>query len=267
MREGGTAMDAVVQGTMVSELSAPQRSVGLGGMPDRDGIVTLDAAVMNDDGRAGSVACVRGVQHPVLLARMVMERTQHVMLVGEGAQQFARDQGVLVCEPALDAAVYAEWQAWLQQKKYAPVINVENHDTISMIAMDANARMAVASTTSGLAFKMHGRVGDSPIIGAGLFVESEVGAAVCTGLGEVVMRRVGAHAIVQMMQVGATPQQACEDFIRRMIDKVPAQQPYQVGVLAMNYKGNTGAYAVRSGFTCAIGEASGNALYAVRCCE
>ena len=262
LRAGGSAMDAVVAGSELTETSNGQRSVGLGGLPDRDGIVTLDAAVMGDDARAGSVACVRGVAHPVRLARLVMDRTPHVMLVGEGAQRFAREQGMEVREPPLDDEQRDRWQAWLKEGRYAPVVNIENHDTISMIALDDAGCMAVASTTSGLAFKMHGRVGDSPIVGSGLFVDRGVGGAVATGLGEAVLRTAGASAIVEMMRAGRSPQEACEELVHRMIERVPGSQSYQVGVLAMDYTGRIGGFAVQHGFTYALADAAGNAMHA-----
>ena len=262
LRAGGGALDAVVAGSELTEVGNGQRSVGLGGLPDRDGIVTLDAAVMTDDACAGSVACVRGVAHPVRLARLVMERTPHVMLVGEGAQRFAREQGMEVREPPLDDEQRARWQAWLTEGRYAPVVNVENHDTISMIALDDAGRMAVASTTSGLAFKMHGRVGDSPVVGSGLFVDRGVGGAVATGLGEAVLRTAGAHAIVEMMRAGRSPQEACEALVHRMIERVPGSGSYQVGVLAMDFRGRIGAFAVQHGFTYALADASTNAMHA-----
>ena len=254
-------MDAVVEGGMLTELANGQRSVGLGGLPDRDGVVTLDAAVMGCDARAGSVACVRGVAHPVQLARLVMDRTPHVMLVGEGAQRFAQEQGMPVREPPLDAEQHARWQEWLLERRYAPVVNKENHDTISMIALDASGRMAAASTTSGLAFKMHGRVGDSPVVGSGVFVDGEVGAAVATGLGEAVLRTAGAAAIVEMMRAGRSPQEACQALVMRMINRVPGAETYQVGVLAMDFRGCVGAFAVQKGFTYAVGDAQENALH------
>jgi N4-(beta-N-acetylglucosaminyl)-L-asparaginase len=262
LRAGGSAMDAVVAGSECTEASNGQRSVGLGGLPDRDGIVTLDAAVMGDDARAGSVACVRGVAHPVRLARLVMVRTPHVMLVGEGAQRFAREQGIEVRERPLDAEQSSKWKEWLKQGLYAPVVNVENHDTISLIALDDHGSMAVASTTSGLAFKMHGRVGDSPVVGAGLFVDREVGGAVATGLGEAVLRTAGASAIVEMMRAGRSPQEACEVLVARMIERVPGAECYQVGVLAMDYQGRCGAFSVQQGFTYALADGSRNALHA-----
>jgi isoaspartyl peptidase/L-asparaginase-like protein (Ntn-hydrolase superfamily) len=259
---GGTALDAVVAGCVCTERDNGQRTVGLGGWPDRDGVVTLDAALMLCDGRAGSVAFVKGVEHPIRLARMVMERTPHVMLAGAGAERFAREQGVEVRERPLDAEQEAKWKAWLQEKRYAPAVNVENHDTISMIAVDAAGRMAVASTTSGLAFKMHGRVGDSPVIGSGLFVDRGVGGAVCTGLGEAVLRTAGAHAIVEAMRAGMSPQHACEALIHRMIDRIPGSDDYQVGVLAMDFSGRTGAFSVQRGFTYALAERGANAMHA-----
>ena len=262
LQAGGTAADAVEAGCVRTERENGQRTVGLGGWPDRDGVVTLDAALMQCDGRAGSVAFVRGVEHPIRLARMVMERTPHVLLVGAGAERFAREQAVPVRERPLDAEQEAKWKAWLQEKRYAPAVNVENHDTISMIALDAAGRMAVASTTSGLAFKMHGRVGDSPIVGAGLFVDRGVGGAVCTGLGEAVLRTVGAHAIVEGMRAGMSPQHACEALVLRMIDRVPGSADYQVGVLAMDFSGRIGAFSVQRGFTYALAERGENAMHA-----
>jgi isoaspartyl peptidase/L-asparaginase-like protein (Ntn-hydrolase superfamily) len=261
LQAGGSATDAVEAGCMQCERENGQRTVGLGGWPDRDGTVTLDAALMQCDGRAGSVAFVRGVAHPIQLARLVMERTPHVMLAGAGAERFAREQGIEVRERPLDAEQHAKWQAWLQEKRYAPAVNVENHDTISMIAMDAAGRMAVASTTSGLAFKMHGRVGDSPIVGSGLFVDRGVGGAVCTGLGEAVLRTAGAHAIVEAMRAGMSPQHACEALIHRLIDRVPGSGDYQVGVLAMDFSGRTGAFSVQRGFSYALAERGQNTMH------
>ena len=228
-------------------------TVGLGSRPDRDGRVTLDAAIMGCDGRAGCVAFVQGVAHPVSLARLVMERTPHVLLVGAGAEQFARECGVEVLPPSLTEQADREWRAWLRERKYEPRINIENHDTISMLALDGAGRMAAASTTSGLAYKMHGRVGDSPIIGAGIYVDSDAGGAICTGLGETVLRTLGAHLAVERMRAGASPQEACEAAIDRIIEKNPHPENYQVGMLALDFEGRTGAYAVQRGFTFARG--------------
>jgi N4-(beta-N-acetylglucosaminyl)-L-asparaginase len=270
---GGDALDAAEAGVMVTELDSLEHSVGLSGFPDRDGIVTLDAAIMDHTGRAGSVAFVRGVTHPISLARMVMERTPHVMLVGEGAEQFARAQGV-ECAPEtpLHPEMRVAWQAWLREKKYAPQINRENksskatggeddHDTIGMLALDAQGRLAASCTTSGMSYKMHGRVGDSPIIGAGLFVDGEFGAAVCTGVGEIAMRTVASFLVVEKMRGGATAQQACEETIARMIKIIGEPKQVQVGLLALSRDGAVGAFAIQRGFTYALGNCSGNQMH------
>ncbi|MFZ9880335.1 MAG: isoaspartyl peptidase/L-asparaginase family protein [Phycisphaerales bacterium] len=253
LARGGSALDAVEAGCMVVELDCPDMTVGLGSRPDREGRVTLDAAVMTGDGRAGCGAFVQGVAHPVALARLVRDRTPHVLLVGAGAEQFARECGIEVRPPALTPKAEEEWRAWLAERRYAPKINIENHDTISMLALDARGEMAAASTTSGLAYKMHGRVGDSPIIGAGIFVDAPVGGAICTGLGETVLRTLGAHLAVEAMRAGATPQQACEAAIERIVARNPNPESYQVGMLAMDFAGRTGAFAVQRGFTYCLG--------------
>ena len=250
-----TALDAVEAGCRAVELDCPDMTVGLGSRPDREGRVTLDAAIMSGDGRAGCVAFVQGVAHPISLARLVMERTPHVLLVGAGAEQFARECAVEVAAPSLSPAAEREWRAWLTEKRYQPRINIENHDTISMLALDAEGTMAAASTTSGLAYKMHGRVGDSPIIGAGIFVDAPIGGAICTGLGETVLRTLGAHLAVEAMRAGASPQEACEHAIARIIEKNPNPENYQVGMLALDFTGRSGAYSVQRGFTFALQDA------------
>lgn len=253
LASGGTALDAVEAGCRVVEADCPDMTVGLGSRPDRDGVVTLDAAIMRDTGEAGCVAFVRGVAHPISLARLVMEKTPHVLLVGAGAEQFARASGIEVAQPTLTPEAERQWRAWLLERKYEPKINIENHDTISMLVLDSSGRMAAASTTSGLAYKMHGRVGDSPIVGAGIFVDHPVGGAICTGLGETVLRTLGAHLAVEAMRAGASPQEACERAVARIIEKNGDPRNYQVGMLALDYAGRTGAYAVQKGFNYAFG--------------
>ncbi len=250
---GGTALDAVEAGCRAVEADCPDMTVGLGSRPDRDGFVTLDAAIMADDGRAGCVAFVQGVAHPISLARLVMEKTPHVLLVGRGAEEFARTEGITVHPPSLTPEADRQWREWLRERRYEPVINIENHDTISMLALDAQGRMAAGSTTSGLAYKMHGRVGDSPIVGAGVFVDAPVGGAICTGLGETVLRTLGAHLAVEAMRAGATPQEACEHAVARIVAKNGDPSRYQVGMLALDYEGRVGAFAVQPGFTYALG--------------
>lgn len=256
LREGGTALDAAEGGVMVTEAEPDNLSVGLAGLPDRDGIVTLDASIMDHEGRAGAVCFVQGVRHPIALARLVMEKTPHVMLAGVGAERFAREQGLEIVENDLSPAARERYERWLLESRYEPVVNIENqpvggpdnHDTIGMIALDGDGRLAASCTTSGLGFKMHGRVGDSPIVGAGLFVDGGIGAATCTGLGETVMKTLTSFLAVERMREGDTPQAACEAAIRRVVEKNPNPESYQVGILAISRDGRSGAYAVQRGF-------------------
>lgn len=261
LRAGGSALDAAERGVMVVEADPSNRSVGLGGYPDRDGIVTLDACIMHGDGRAGSVCFVQGIQHPVSLARMVMERTPHVMMVGEGAQAFARELGMAVLPNALSPEVRKAWEDWKREHRYEPVINIENHDTIGLLVLDEKGDLAGACTTSGLAWKMHGRVGDSPIIGAGLYVDNEVGAATCTGVGEYVLRTLASYLAVERMRAGDTPQQACEAAIARIKARHADVRNVQVGILALDRSGRHGAAAIHKGFTYALYADNVNRLY------
>jgi N4-(beta-N-acetylglucosaminyl)-L-asparaginase len=244
----GNLVEAVEEGVKVTELDMDNLSVGLQGLPDREGITTLDASIMKGDGSCGSVAFVRQVKHPISLARKVMEETPHVMLAGEGARQFAISQGMLLEKEQLSPKANELYQEWKKTSMYKPIINVENHDTIGMIAIDENGKMAGSCTTSGLAYKMHGRVGDSPVIGAGLFVDDEVGAATATGLGESIIRICGSFLIVELMRQGRTPQEACEEAVRRLIAKNKDIKDIQAGFLAINKDGEYGAFAVHPGF-------------------
>ncbi|GAB4255981.1 MAG: N(4)-(beta-N-acetylglucosaminyl)-L-asparaginase [Vicingaceae bacterium] len=255
LSKGGNALDAVEKGVMVTESDANNRSVGLGGLPDRKGIVTLDACIMNHKNECGAVAFLTDFEHPVAIARKVMEDTPHVMLVGEGAYEFALEKGfkkVNLLTPEAKAA-WLEWKEKQEQKK--PEINNENHDTIGMLAMDVNGNLSGACTTSGWAYKLHGRVGDSPIIGAGLFVDNEVGAACATGLGEAVIRIAGSHTVVELMRQGKSPQEACKSAVERIISKHQNLEGLQVGFLAINTNGEVGAYSVYAGFNYAYHDA------------
>ena len=256
----GSILDAVEQGVKVTELDLTNLSVGLQGLPDREGITTLDASIMKGDGSCGSVAFVRQVKHPISLARMVMENTPHVMLAGEGARQFAIANGFPMEEEVLSPGAEKGYMDWKKNSEYKPVINIENHDTIGMIGIDAKGNMAGSCTTSGLAFKMHGRVGDSPMIGAGLFVENEVGAATATGLGESIIRICGSFLIVELMRQGRTPQEACEEAVKRLIAKNKGIEGIQAGFLALNKDGEYGAFAVHPGFNFAMHHRNGRAL-------
>ncbi|WP_209330189.1 isoaspartyl peptidase/L-asparaginase family protein [Lunatimonas salinarum] len=248
LNSGKSIVDAVEEGVKVTENDLDNLSVGLQGLPDREGITTLDASIMRGDGACGAVAFVRQVKHPISLARLVMEKTPHVMLVGEGARQFALAEGFPMEQEVLSEKAERAYQNWKKTSEYKPVINIENHDTIGMIGMDANGKMAGSCTTSGLAYKMHGRVGDSPIIGAGLFVDDEVGAATATGLGESIIRISGSFLIVELMRQGRSPQEACEEAVRRLVAKNSNIENIQAGFLALNKDGEFGAYAVHPGF-------------------
>ena len=248
----GNIVDAVEEGVKITESDLSNLSVGLQGLPDREGIVTLDASIMKGDGSCGSVSFVRQVRHPITLARKVMEKTPHVMLSGEGARQFAISEGFPMEEEKLSPAADKAYREWKVNSEYRPVINIENHDTIGMIGLGENGKMAGSCTTSGLAYKMHGRVGDSPIIGAGLYVDDEVGAATATGLGESIIRICGSFLIVELMRQGRSPQEACEEAVRRLIAKNRNIQDIQAGFLAINKEGEYGAYAVHPGFNYAL---------------
>lgn len=248
----GRALDAVEKGVHVPEGDPKETSVGLGGLPDREGRVTLDACIMDEFSNCGSVACLEHIVHPISVARKVMEKTPHVMLVGDGALQFALANGFKK-EKLLTKESKKAWQEWLKESNYKPVANIENHDTIGMLALDMNENISGACTTSGMAFKMRGRVGDSPIIGAGLFVDNEIGAATSSGLGEEVIRIVGSHLVVELMRQGNTPQQACELAVKRVVKNQPEKsKDIQVGFLAINKNGEYGAYALQKGFTYAV---------------
>ncbi|MBM3414851.1 MAG: N(4)-(beta-N-acetylglucosaminyl)-L-asparaginase [Bacteroidetes bacterium] len=271
LKKGGRALDAVEKGVMVTE-SEQNCCVGLGANPDRDGFVTLDACIMDEFYNCGSVAFLERIKHPISVARRVMEKTPHVMLAGQGAQQFAVAEGFPLEEQKLSPSAQKNYEKWLKKSEYKPpAINIEsksgqgpfapnklengewNHDTIGMVAMDANGNLSGSCTTSGAGFKMRGRVGDSPIIGAGLFVDNEVGACTATGQGEDVIRVAGSHSVVELMRQGLSPESACKKVIERIVKiKGTKAKDIQVAFLALNKKGQAGAYAIHKGFSYAI---------------
>lgn len=251
--------------------------VGLGGYPDRDGIVTLDAGIMEGGGQCGAVAGLERIKHPISVARKLMEETPHVLLVGDGAQKFALQNGFNLESGKLSSESEDAYREWLKKSEYKPRINIENkrangpfapiyfddgrlnHDTMGMIALDSSGKITVGVTTSGMAFKMHGRVGDSPVIGAGLFADDEVGAATSSGLGEEVIRMCGTHLVVEFMRQGSTPQQACKKAVHRIIKNDPVKaKTLQVGFIALDKKGRYGAYAIQKGFVFAVKTATEN---------
>lgn len=273
LSRGGRALDAVEAGVQVPESDPKDMSVGYGGLPDRDGKVTLDACIMDEQGNTGAVMFLEGIIHPIKVARLVMEKTPHVQLVGEGALQFALAQGFKV-ENLLTPESEKAWKEWLKTSKYDPMTipklleksntpgQQNNHDTIGMLALDGKGDISGACTTSGMAFKMRGRVGDSPIIGAGLFVDNEIGAATATGVGEEVVRICGSHTVVELMRQGFSPEEACRKTVERIVKKRGDKaRELQVGFIAINKKGTIGAYALQKGFSYAVHTAAGPKVY------
>jgi N4-(beta-N-acetylglucosaminyl)-L-asparaginase len=268
-RAGGSLIDSVEAGAMVPETDPDNHSVGYSGYPDRDGHVTLDAVIMDDAGGVGAVAALENTMHAISVARRVMELTPHTMLVGEGATRFARDQGFKQ-QSLLTPEAEKAWRDWLKTADYRPEANSENritrtpggaldHDTIGLLMRDPTGRMAGACTTSGMAFKMRGRVGDSPQVGSGLYVEAGVGGATSTGLGEEVTRVAGSARVVASMRAGASPQQACEEVVRHIARlRGDAIRGVQVGFLALDTKGAIGAFCLLPGFTYAVTDAHGS---------
>lgn len=256
LNSGGSIVDAVEKGVMIPEADPNNHSVGIGGFPDRDGNVTLDASIMGPDGNAGGVCFLEDIIHPISVARKVMDETPHVLLAGSGALQFALENG-FKRQNLLTPEMKKEWQKWAKEKNYDPKINWEEkpnefHDTIGLLAIDKNGQIAGACTTSGMGGKIRGRVGDSPIIGAGLFVDNEVGAATATGMGELVMKTLGSFLVVEFMRNGMSPQQACEKAVLRIVDKVQDHNKYQIGFVALNKNGEYGAYSIQPGFNYAL---------------
>ena len=245
---GYNSLDAAVQGVAVEEENPKNTTVGFGGAPDRTGKVTLDACVMNHLGDCGSVVAVENIVNVARLAKDVMEKTPHVMLAGKGAEDFAISQGYKKINLLTDDSK-SEWKEWLENQEYRPIINIENHDTIGMLCMDKNNNISGACSTSGLAYKMNGRVGDSPIIGSGLFIDNKVGGAVATGLGEEVIKTVGSFLVVELMRQGYTPQEACEQAINRIVMSNSQKNKFQVAYIAMNKKGEVGSFSIEPGFT------------------
>ena len=248
LEDGVDALNAAVAGVAIEEENPKNTTVGYGGAPDRTGKVTLDACVMNHLGDCGSVVAVENIVNVARLAKDVMEKTPHVMLSGKGAEEFAISQGYKKTNLLTDESK-REWEEWLKDQEYKPIINIENHDTIGMLCIDKNNNLSGACTSSGLAYKMKGRVGDSPIIGSGLFIDNKIGGAVATGLGEEVVKTVGSFLVVELMRQGLSPQEACEKAIKRIVSNNSQKNKFQVAYIAMNKKGEIGSYSIEPGFT------------------
>ncbi len=254
LSKGGNALDAVEKGANVVELDPDNTSVGYGGIPNEEGIVELDASVMcGKTNNAGAVGGIRNIKTPCSVARLVMERSDHVMMVGEGALKFAKAHGFkeenLLTEKA--RKIWLKWKENLSPNDdwFPPEDNnydlERNQGTINVLAVDMNGNIAGITTTSGLRFKIPGRVGDSPIIGAGLYVDGEVGAAGATGRGEEVIKVCGSYQVVENMRNGMTPRQACEDVCKRIIKWHKGKVNFNDKFVAINKNGMTGCAAIR----------------------
>jgi len=261
LSDGGNAMDAAEAGARHAESDEQNNSVGYGGLPDENGNVTLDACVMDSNGNAGSVAFIQNIKHPVSVARKVMEETKHVMLVGEGARQFAVSKGFKEID-LLTAKSKKEWKKWLKERR--EMTPHETHDTISVLVQDKNGDLAGACTTSGWAYKMHGRVGDSPIIGAGLFVDNEVGSAAATGLGEEVIKTTGSFLVVELMRQGYSPNEACSEALNRVIKAHNGNPNFQIGYIALRKDGEAGAACLKWSFDYALAKNGVNKLHNIK---
>jgi len=275
----GKSIDAIEAGARQME-DTLDCCVGLGGYPDRDGIVTLDACIMDEQFNCGAVAGLEQIKHPISVARKVMETTPHVLLVGNGAQQFALEHGFPKESGKLSESAEKAYKEWLKSSEYKPIMNIENrkdsgpsapsffpdgtpnHDTMGLLAMDTKGNLAGGVTTSGMAFKIHGRVGDSAVIGAGLYVDNEVGSATSSGVGEEVIRICGTHLVVEFMRQGNSPEMACKKAVERIVKRNPEKaKTLQVGFLAMNKKGQYGAYAIQKGFVFSVKTNSENKIH------
>ncbi len=260
LKRGKSALDAVEAGARVPEADPKIRSVGYGGRPDEDGHVTLDACIMDSHGNAGSVAFFQDIKHSVSVARKVMEQTDHVMLVGDGAKRFALSQGF----KEEDLLTEESRKEWLKKKenlsRKSDLGPNENHDTISILAQDKDGNIAGACSTSGLAYKLHGRVGDSPIIGAALYCDNDIGAAGATGLGEAVIKTVGSFLVVELMRQGRSPQEACEEAVRRILRKHGGKVDFQVAYIALRIDGEIGSAAIKNGFQYALNRGESSSL-------
>jgi len=261
LKNGGKPLDAVIAGVNIVEEDPNDHSVGYGGLPNEECEVELDASVM--DGLTcgcGAVGSLKYIKNPSKVARMVMERTDHIFLVGEGALKFALRMGFQKEELLTEYSrqKWMEWRsklsaadAWLTEEEAGTAFGevIKTHGTINCLAVDAKGNIAGTTTTSGLAWKIAGRVGDSPIIGAGLYVDNEVGAAGSTGRGEANIKVCGAHSAVELMRQGKSPEQACVEVVQRVVNTTkekrllfPDGKPnFNISFYAINKKGEYGA--------------------------
>ncbi len=246
---GGSGLDAIEKGIWITENDLGNGSVGAGGIPNAEGVVQLDACIMSGPGhRAGSVAAIEGVRHPISAARKVMEKTKHVMLVGTGAKAFALKEGLETAQMPIES----RRQEWLKWKSNQEKNAAKNHDTIALILLAPDGHFYGGCSTSGWAYKLNGRVGDSPIIGGGLYVDDDVGAAGATGLGENVMRYCGSFQVVSFMQRGASPVEACMETVKAIARKDPKGADLSINFIAVDKQGRYGAAGSAEGFSYSV---------------
>ncbi len=260
MRPGAQALDAVEAGCRAVEADPEVTSVGYGGIPDAAGDVTLDAVIMESPARCGGVAYLRGFPHPISVARRVMEKTPHVLLVGAGAEDFARREGFTPQE-LLTPAAKERWEQYRRDRgRGRPAEHgaserdsaTAGHDTVGVLVRSADGRLAGGCSTSGLAFKLPGRVGDSPIVGHGLYVDPDVGAAVGTGHGELISRVCGTFLIIEEMRRGTAPLAAIETTLQRIARACRPLPQQQAAFLAVTPDGRWAAGSLRPGFQAAL---------------
>jgi N4-(beta-N-acetylglucosaminyl)-L-asparaginase len=282
----GSSLDAVEQACRAVESDLEVTSVGRGGCPDRSGEVSLDASIMQSAARCGSVCYVRRFEHPISIARVIMESPRLVLLAGDGADRFAKRQGMTPVDLLTERA-RERWEQWaaehpeLQARDdavYAPPSNQEEryaegedlphnryHDTVGVLAIDASGKLSGACSTSGLPFKVPGRVGDSPIIGHGLYVDPKRGAAVATGVGELVMGVCGSFLAVELMGRGASPSEAARGAIERVIESYELCDEDQVAIIALHPSGQWGAASLRPGYNTAVRTSTRDEMAAPDC--
>ncbi len=250
---GESGLDGIEAGIRLIESLGSDGSVGLAGRPNAAGYPQLDACIMDGPSRgAGSVGGMEGIVHPITAARRVMDSSRHVMLVGEGARWFALEHGLETVDVSdLDA----KKTAWVERERDPEEPAEKGHDTITLLMLDGNGDLYGGCSTSGAGGKLPGRVGDSPILGAGLFVDNEVGAAGATGVGENVMRYSATTVIVEMMRQGMTPKEACEAMVHRIAAVDPLGYELDVCFIALDKQGRWGAAASNQRFPFAVGEA------------
>src|SRR5581483_6076590 len=250
LQAGASALDAVEAGANVVEEDPAVVSVGYGGLPNAEGVVELDAALMDGPTHAaGSVRGITNIRRPISVARRVMEKTPHVLLVGQNARRFAIQEGFPE-DDLLTDAIRERWLRWKLEQTAPDVAHFDTHDTIGLCALDTSGALAVGCTTSGLAWKRPGRVGDSPSIGSGLYVDNAVGAAAGTGEGDEMMKACLSYRAVLLMEQGRTAQEACEEALRYLLRKRPPEQHHHYGaaLIALRRDGQIGAAATLSGF-------------------